>query len=238
MRWLAIGLASVSGLLTMVAVMAGLLGIMPARGGESLFGFAGVTLTLALASAVLATALAGLDLRRSRHKTSAAIALVLGIAALLASGTIVLFVATLEGAQKLDDAKTVASKARHERALSPAERRAAHKTTSDALVAEWAADHDAADARHKDEAIELTWFVGGTDWLDGVQCMFLYGHGDVLCCLAAGTAAPSQGATTFVGRYGGTDRRFSGRGRNEGKLVFDGCEPKSAASATTADASP
>ncbi len=229
MRWFAIALALLSFVLTAVCVGAAFVAIMPARGGESILSFAGVCLWLALGSGVLATALGGLAVQRSSRpgtRTGALVGLVLGAMSLAASGGI--------GALKLlvqasgDSMKQAAAEAktRHEGALGASEVAAARPMSAEALVTEWAADHDACDARHKNQVVEIGWAVGGTEWVDGASCSFLQNHGDIVCCLAQGARTPDPGVVTFVGRYLGTDRRHSPPGKQYGKLVFEGCEIK------------
>jgi hypothetical protein len=229
MRWFAIALALVSFVLTAVCVGAAFVAIMPARGGESILSFAGLCLWLALGSGVLATALGGLALQRSTRgstRTGALVGLVLGGMSLAASGGIGAIRLLLQASGDSMKQEAVEARTRHERALGASEAAAAHEMTSEALVAEWAADHDACDARHKNQVVEIAWAVGGTEWVDGATCSFLQNHGDIVCCLARGARAPEPGVVTFVGRYLGTDRRFSPPGKQYGKLVFEGCEIK------------
>jgi len=231
MRWsvLAIVLAVVSLLLTALTLGSAFLAVLPARGGEDLLRFAGESLIGAMVTALAATALSVLAWRRrlsSGRNVVAIIGLVTGLLAMLASGTVVGLWGLLTEKGKQDEAKIAEAKTRHELPLSTAELARAHPMSADALAKEWMADHDACDAKHRDEIVELTWSVAGNEWVDGTTCPFLLDHGDVVCCLAAGKPAPASGVVTFVARYAGTDRRYSPPGRDQGKLVFDGCGVK------------
>ena len=231
MRWsvVAIVLAGVSLLLTALTLGAAFVAVLPARGGEDLLRFAGESLIGAMVTALAATAFSVLAWRRrlsTGRNVVAIIGLVAGLLAMLSSGGVVGFWGLLTGMGKQEEAKVAEAKTRHERPLSTAELARAHPMTADALAKEWMADHNACDASHRDEIVELTWDVAGNEWVDGPTCPFLLGHGDVVCCLAAGKAAPAPGVVTFVGRYAGTDRRGSPPGRDQGKLVFEGCGVK------------
>lgn len=218
-------LAGVSLLLSALAVGAALLGVLPARGGEAFFTFAGASLLGAVVLARAAAVTSALSWRRpwsSARGVVAILGVVAAAASLLTSGGLVLFWAMLTGSAKLDEAKIAEGKARHERRLSPTDLASGHAMTADALAKDWMLDHDAADRRHKDEILELTWNIGGQDWVDGTTCTYLLGHGDVVCCFATGAPVPSSGVETLIGRYGATDRRYS----TEGKLVIDGCQVK------------
>ncbi len=229
MRWIAVGLASVSLLGTMLAIGAGFLGILPARGSEPIFTFAGICLDVALATALVATILAVLDYRRlrARHPNrpggGSAVAFILSGSALLASGGIFAVMGMLAFSNQQTQAKSAAAKVRHAKPLTPAERASAKPITAEALVKEWTHDHDACDRLHRDEVFELTWTVGGLSYVDESNCAFLLSHGDVICCLASGEPNPAPTTHTLFARYGGTDRRYSTPGQDQGTLVFDGC---------------
>lgn len=219
------GLAVVSGFLSMLSVGAAFVGILPARGGESMLHFAGICLMLAVVTGLVATIVGGTTVLRHRGPTrqvSSIVALVLGAVSLLASLCLAAFVFLIDAKGKSDERAIQEGKVRHQAALTETETASAKSITAPALVAEWTRDHDASDRAHRREVLRMTFDAGGTAWVDGADCVFLLGHGDIVCCLAAGQAVPT-GSVEMVFRYAGTDRRYSTPGRDQGKLVFDSC---------------
>ena len=219
------GLAVLSGFLSMLSVGAAFVGILPARGGESIFHFAGVCLMLAVVTGLVATILGSVSVLRHRgptRQTSSIVGLVLGAVSLLGSLALAASVFALDAKGKSDARAIEDGKARHQSPLTEAETASAKSITSAALVAEWTRDHDASDKAHRREVLRMTFDAAGRDWVDGADCVFLRNHGDIVCCLAAGQALPN-GSVEMVFRYAGTDRRYSTPGRDQGKLVFDSC---------------
>lgn len=232
MRWLAIGLALVAAVLSMLSVAAGLVGILPAPGSsEAFFRLGSVCLTLAVGAALAATALGATAFLRDpgpKREVSSVIALATSTVSLVASLGLVAFVIALTEAGKDDQRKIEEGRTHHQAALTAAEIAGARPTTAEVIVSEWTRDRDASDRVHRGEVLRLTFRAGGGDWVDGADCVSLLGRRNVVCCLAGGQAIPT-GDVELVGRYAGTDRRYSTPGKDQGKLVFDSCQTQSIA---------
>ena len=225
MRWIAMGLAVLSGFLSMLSVGAAFIGILPARGGEPIFHFAGVCLMLAVVVGLAATSLGGVSVFRHpgpARPVSSIVGLVLGAAALLGSLGLAAFVFLLDAKGKSDQHAIEDGKTRHQKPLTDAELASARPIDATALVAEWKRDHDASDRAHRGQILRTSFDAGGADWVDGADCVFLQGHGDVVCCMASGQPVPG-GRVEMIFRYAETDRRYATPGRDQGKLVLDSC---------------
>lgn len=226
MRWVSLALALLSGFLTMLAVGAGIFGVMPARGGEGILHFAGLCLDVAVLVAAASTAIAVVDVTRARpsRPTASIVACVLGGFALVVSSGILAAVWLIGKGSARAEEKSAALKVVHEKALTEGE--VARARDVDGLIGEWSRDHDASDAAHRGQVVRLSFPAAGSDWVDGAYCVYALSHGDVVCCLASGNTLQPGSTSRVVARYAGTDRRYATPGRDQGKLVLDSCEAR------------
>ena len=222
MRPLSIVMSVVSFLALIAAVGAGMLAMLPARGGERILTFASVCMWSALALGVAALALAAVHLARARaRETSSIVAVVLGSCATLASGGVAAGVSLLEAAGKNAERSAKSDVDRRARPVDTTV--AAQPISAEELIASWKRDPARTDARYGGKALAVTVTISIVSFLDGSsRCAYPAGGGDVHFCLAAAQQDVS-GPVLLVCRYHGTLNHYADKRPSGNELVLEGC---------------
>jgi hypothetical protein len=229
MKVIAAILTGIAWLLLFLGLGAGILAVMPARGGEALLAFAGKCVRGSLALGMVATLLNLVSVWRAHLRKDRVVFRLLwsavSVFAALSSGVLLFIAAGFEQSGKRDLEKVAREKAEHSRELTPAEIARAKPMAADALAQEWKKNHAESDRAHEHEVLKLTgWVAEGPDYfVNGGNCISLRSE-RIVCCMSESQERLSASAdtkVTLMGRYAST--HYQSVDKSNGKLILDGC---------------